>query len=50
MPNIICITVKGDMFFRLDELYAQCCIYAITHLCDFKSAQYRVFGRIVFAE
>lgn len=50
MPNIVCQTVRADMFFRLDELYAQCCVYAITHFCDFETAQYSLLGRIIFAE
>lgn len=50
MKNTVCQTVRADMFFELDNLYAQCCEYAITHLCDFKTAQYSLLGRILFAE
>lgn len=50
MPNIICQTVRADIFFKLDELYAECCKYAILNCCSFETAQYSLLGRILFAE
>lgn len=48
--SIVCQTVKADMFFRLDELYRQCCAYAILHLCSLNDAQMAVIGEVIFAE
>lgn len=50
MPNIICQTVKADMFFNLDKLHADCCKYAILNCCSFETAQYKLLGRIIFAD
>lgn len=36
--------------FRLDELYRQCCAYAILHLCSLDDAQMAVMGEVIFAE
>lgn len=48
--DTICQNVRADMFFNLDKLYAECCEYAILHLCSLETAQYSLLGRILFAE
>lgn len=48
--SILCQKVRADMFFRLDEIYKQCCTYAILHCCSLHEAQLAVIGEVLFAE
>ena len=44
------VKVSANIFFKLDELYAKCCEYAILHGCSLETAQYSLLDRILFVE
>lgn len=48
--SILCQKVRADMFFKLDELYRECCAYAILHCCSLNDAQMAVMDKVIFAE
>ncbi|MBR1954900.1 MAG: hypothetical protein IKD26_04975 [Clostridia bacterium] len=48
--SIIPKTIRANIFFQLDELYRQCCQYAILNLCTLDEAQLAVIGEVIFAE
>lgn len=48
--SIIPKTIRANIFFQLDELYRQCCQYAILHFCTLEEAQLAVIGEVIFAD